>query len=158
MHDDGGVARWSRACYAMSRIQVERHLKRRTMATQEHIGRGLVGARSQPAQVSQAGEPGLVTLPQDGARGDWADAGDAQQVIQRRPVDLDRKTLGVSLSPGLLGVYALVQLSVAVKGQFFDCEIVVAQQPVGLVEAEFPPRVGGGRVCQWCVADAVSYT
>src|SRR5450759_4337541 len=103
MRDAGRVARWSQRmlndvtrCHTLSHIQVERHLKRRTMATQEHIGRGLIGTRPQPAQVSQAGEPGLATRLQDGACGDRADTGDAQQVIERRPVDLDRETLGVS--------------------------------------------------------------
>ena len=60
----------------------------------------------------------------------------SRQLLQRSPVDLDGELLRMHVRPRRLGVLRLVEPVLYVKAQLVHCEVVEAQQPVGLVEAE----------------------
>jgi hypothetical protein len=71
----------------------------------------------------------------DGPRGFRAQTGDSQQELERRPRDLQGKSIGVGERPRGLGIVLERQVPADLERQLLDTEAVFAKQVLGLVEA-----------------------
>ena len=119
----------------------QRELPARRVAVERDVGRGALGDHAQPVELVEAAQGMLAAGGQQRVGRARADARDAQQLLARSAIDLDRRLRQRRPRVGQLGIGVARQPAVWVEGQLLEIEAVVAQQVGGLVQAVGAQRV-----------------
>ena len=86
----------------------------------------------------------------DRPRGPGADAGHAQEHLERRPGDVERKALGMGQRPRRLRIVLEREVAVGAERQLVEAEPVLAQQMLGLVKTGLAGGRRRGEVLEGC--------
>ena len=113
------------------------------MAGQGHEVPAACHVHAEPAQVVGAPDDGPPPHRDDPVRCSRPDARHAQELLARRPRQLDGKAGGVAERPGGLRVLIEGQVPVGAEHELVDAEAVLAEQVLGLVEASLARRRHG---------------
>ena len=118
-------------------------MKGRAPSVEQDKGGRLLTAYAQCAQIGQVAQGTVTPGARDGSRAQGAHAGDAQQIVLGRQVDLHGEVFGMGQCPSQFGVAIQWQVAIGVKGELLRAKAVLAQHEVGLVQPMLPQRRSG---------------